>query len=102
MGWASSYIEKLQAGETVSFRPHGNSMVPKIRSGQLCTVEPITQNLIIDIGDIVLCKVHGAQYLHLVSAIRQDGQIQISNNKGRINGWTNRSNLFGRLIRIEK
>jgi hypothetical protein len=41
MGWASHYIEKLRNGETVKFRPRGNSMQPKIESGQLCTVEPL-------------------------------------------------------------
>ena len=30
MGWASGYIERLRAGETVSFRPRGHSMSPKI------------------------------------------------------------------------
>jgi hypothetical protein len=41
MSWASRYIEKLRAGETVSFRPHGHSMTGRIESGQLCTVVPI-------------------------------------------------------------
>ena len=36
MGWATGHIAKLKAGETVSFRPRGDSMVPKIRSGELC------------------------------------------------------------------
>ena len=58
MGWASSYIEGLQRGETVSFRPRGNSMTPRIESGQLCTVEPVD---ITDLkkGDIVLCRISG-------------------------------------------
>ena len=38
-------------GETVAFRPRGNSMKGKIASGQLCTVR-------------------SAQYLHLVKAVR--------------------------------
>jgi hypothetical protein len=41
MAWATPYISKLKLGETVSFRPRGNSMQGKIESGQLCTVEPI-------------------------------------------------------------
>ena len=40
MGWASHYIQKLQEGERVSFRPRGNSMSGKIESGQLVTLEP--------------------------------------------------------------
>ena len=41
MGWASDHIARLQDGETVQFRPKGNSMQGKIESGQLCTVEPV-------------------------------------------------------------
>jgi hypothetical protein len=40
MSWATSYIESLLAGETVSFRPRGNSMTGIIESGQLVTVAP--------------------------------------------------------------
>ncbi len=38
MGWASKYIEVLQRGEFVKFRPRGNSMSGKIEGGQLVTV----------------------------------------------------------------
>jgi hypothetical protein len=41
MGWASEYIARLQNGETIQFRPRGNSMKGKVESGQLCTVEPV-------------------------------------------------------------
>jgi hypothetical protein len=41
MGWATDHIARLQAGETVHFRPRGDSMRGKIESGQLCTVEPM-------------------------------------------------------------
>jgi hypothetical protein len=37
-------------------------MTGKVESGQLCTVDPITDT--ININDIVLCKVNGNQYLH--------------------------------------
>lgn len=87
MSKAFSIIEKLKNGETVSFRPRGNSMTPKIESGQLVTIEPVTDTKTIKRGDIVYCKVNGKIYLHLVTAIRKDGkQIQISNNHGFVNG----------------
>lgn len=102
MGWATTHIAKLQAGETVSFRPHGNSMQPKIQSGQLCTLEPIGPEVVIEVGDIVLCKVNGKQFLHLVKAVGGGGGLyQIGNNKGHVNGWCSRKSVFGRLIRIE-
>ena len=76
MGWASRHVEKLRAGETVSFRPHGHSMTGRIESGQLCTVVPINPAML-EVGDIVLCKVAGNEYLHIVKAI-QDGRYQTS------------------------
>ena len=50
--------------------------------------------------DIVLCKVHGAEYLHLVKAV-QDGRFQIGNNKGRINGWIGANGIYGMCVRVE-
>jgi hypothetical protein len=98
VGWASKYIERLQRGEIVEFRPRGNSMSGRIESGQLVTVVPVG-NHVLKIGDIVLCKVNGVQYLHLVKAISGD-RIQIGNNKGRINGWTSRRSIFGVVTAI--
>lgn len=83
----------------VSFRPRGNSMSPKIESGQLCTVEPVDP-AVIEVGDIVLCKVNGNEYLHFVKAI-QGPRFQIGNNKGGINGWIGPNGVFGRLTKVE-
>jgi hypothetical protein len=99
MGWAAGHIEKLRAGEAVSFRPRGNSMAGKIESGQLCTVEP-ADPAALRVGDIVLCKVNGREYLHLVKAI-QGPRFQIGNNRGRINGWVTANAVFGRCVRVE-
>jgi hypothetical protein len=74
-------------------------MSPRIQSGQLCTVEPIAAATLRP-GDIVLCKVRGAEYLHFVKAI-QDDRFQIGNNRGLINGWIGASGIFGRLFKVE-
>lgn len=97
MSWATAYIAALQRDETVEFRPRGNSMVPLVHSGDLCRVEPLDGRALAK-GDIVLCKVRGKQYLHLVSAVR-GGQVQISNNQGHINGWCTREHIYGILVR---
>jgi hypothetical protein len=99
MGWATGYIAKLQQGETVQCRPRGDSMRGKIESGQLCTVEPLDPATL-KVGDIVLCKVHGQQYLHLVKAI-QGARFLIGNNQGRINGWISGHCIYGKCTRIE-
>ena len=99
MGWAAPYIDQLRAGKTVSFRPRGHSMKGRIESGQLCTVAPIDPAAI-EVGDVVLCKVHGNEYLHLVKAI-SGIRFQIGNNRGRINGWVGRNAIFGKCVKIQ-
>ena len=98
MGWATGHIARLQAGETVAFRPRGSSMSPRIESGQLCTVSPVNPASL-TVGDIVLCKVRGAEYLHIVKAI-QGGRFQIGNNRGHVNGWIGAHAIYGRLVGV--
>jgi hypothetical protein len=100
MGWASLYIDKLKQGETVKFRPRGNSMQGKVNSGDLCTVVPVIKEEL-EVGSIVLCKVNGAQYLHLITAKNGD-RFQIGNNRGHINGWIGLNGIFGRCICVER
>lgn len=100
MGWVLHYIQKLKTGEVVSFRPRGNSMAGKIESGQLVTVEPIKDDSILEKGDIVLCKVKGNEYLHLIKAVKGERYL-IGNNKGGENGWIGRNSIFGKCIKIE-
>ena len=92
-------LGKLRSGETVSFRPRGHSMKGRIESGQLCTVAPVEVSTL-KVGDIVLCKVGGSEYLHIVKAIER-GRFQIGNNRGRINGWVGRHCIFGKCVRIQ-
>ncbi len=75
-------------------------MTGKIESGDLCTVAP-AENEELEVGDVVLCKVGGAQYLHLIIA-KQGERFQIGNNRGRVNGWIGLNGIYGLCIRIEK
>lgn len=100
MGWATPYISKLKEGETVSFRPRGHSMMGKIESGQLCIVEPVADHSNLQKGDIVLCKVNGSEYLHLIKAIH-GSRYQIGNNRGGINGWVESNSIYGKLVKVE-
>lgn len=99
MGWATRYIEILRAGQSVSFRPLGQSMKGRIESGQLCTVAPVDSTTL-NVGDIVLCKVAGNEYLHIVKAINGE-RFQIGNNRGLINGWIGPNSIYGKCIRVE-
>ena len=73
-------------------------MKGRIESGQLCTVAPVDPSEV-SVNDIVLCKVRGSEYLHIVKAI-QGSRYQIGNNRGRINGWIGPGSIFGRLVSV--
>jgi hypothetical protein len=74
-------------------------MKGRIESGQLCTVAPVDPAML-EVDDIVLCKVESNEYLHIVKDIR-DGRYQIGNNQGFINGWIGPEQIYGRCIRVE-
>ncbi|MFJ1755027.1 S26 family signal peptidase [Kitasatospora sp. NPDC088134] len=95
MGAMDAVAARVAAGATVEFRPTGSSMVPLIRSRQLVTVAPVDPAGLA-VGDIVLARVAGTVYLHLVSALEPARRrVQISNNRGRVNGWTGHDRVFG-------
>jgi hypothetical protein len=99
--WAGQlgYIAKLRAGQSVSFRPRGHSMRGKIESGQLRAVVPVDPSTL-EVGDIVLCNVHGNEYLQLVKVI-QEGRYQIGNDRGLINGWVVPGSIYGKCVHVE-
>ena len=100
MGWAKGYIDKLLEGETVQFRPRGHSMTGKVDNGQLVTCEPITEDTSLKSGDIVLCKVKSAEYLHLIKQVTLDSYL-IGNNRGKTNGWVRRNKIYGKCVKVE-
>lgn len=100
MSWATHIIEKLKTGAEVSFRPRGNSMTPHIKSGQSVTVKPFGPGEGPELGDIVLARVRGVEYLHFARGLTPT-QVLIANARGRENGWTKRSSVYGKVVSVE-
>ena len=99
MSWANHAKARLQAGETVTVRPRGQSMRGRIESGDVVTLKPATVAEV-NVGDAVLVRVKGNDYLHLVKA--KDGErMLIGNNRGGINGWVGPNALYGVAVKIE-
>lgn len=65
----------------------------------LVTVVPATVHDV-KAGDVVLCRVAGADYLHLVRQKDGKGRCLIGNNKGHDNGWTKA--VYGKCTKVEK
>lgn len=72
-------------------------MEPLIRSGQAVTVRPNGPDPPRP-GDVVLCRVRGQHYLHLVKAVQGDRYL-IGNNRGGTNGWVSRHAIYGTWVR---
>ncbi|WP_460118039.1 S26 family signal peptidase [Streptomyces phaeofaciens] len=101
MGALDAVAARVAAGTTVEFRPSGTSMVPLIRSRQLVAVAPVDPSKL-GVGDIVLARVAGTVYLHLVSAVDPARKrVQISNNRGHVNGWTSHDRVFGICVAVD-
>lgn len=94
---------KLKEGCVCKVTGVGNSMTPILKSRQAVIAEPITEETVLEKKDIVLCKVRGHYYLHLVWATRIDGEKEmylIGNNHGHANGWIPRTQVFGKVVEI--
>lgn len=77
----------------------GNSMVPLIRSRQPVDIYPADPDKI-ELGDIVIARVKGKIWCHLVSAADAK-RVQISNNHGHVNGWTTRDKIYGIIVAVD-
>ena len=74
---------RVADGETVTFRPTGSSMVPLIQSRDEVVVLPVDPTRV-EGGDIVLTKVAGNVYIHLVKAIEPaKRRVQIGSRSRR-------------------
>jgi hypothetical protein len=98
MGWCDEALERLKNGQVAKIRPKGSSMSGKVENNELVTVAPLTKPL--KVGDIVLVKVKGVIYLHLIKDINKDRYL-IGNNRGGTNGWVKVDAIYGILIRIQ-
>ena len=93
-------VEHLQSGEVCKVTGVGNSMLPILKSRQSVICEPVKEDTVLEKKDIVLCKVNGHHYLHLIHAIKNGNQYLIGNNHGHMNGWVSRNKIYGKVIEI--
>lgn len=97
MSW-KKVAERLEAGEDVMMRPKGNSMVPRIKSGELVRIQPVDRESV-RVDTIVLAKVRGRYWLHKVMKINWvsggNHKVEIGNQRGHSNGWTTMDKVVG-------
>ena len=91
---------QLREGKFGRIKGIGNSMLPILKSKQDVICIPVTDEVELKKRDIVLCKVRGHYYLHLIHGIRNNNQYLIGNNHGHMNGWVSRNQIYGKCIEI--
>jgi hypothetical protein len=74
-------------------------MKGKVDDGALVTLQPSVPDQLRP-GDIVLVRVHGSDYLHLIKAI-SNGRFLIGNNRGGTNGSVGPNAVYGIATKIE-
>jgi hypothetical protein len=74
-------------------------MTGKVNDGALVTLVPAQEAALVP-GAIVLVKVRGTVYLHLIHAV-QGPRYLIGNNRGGLNGWVTRNSIYGLAVRVE-
>ena len=100
MSWANFAKTALREGKDVQIKPRGHSMTGKVNDGDLVSLSPCEAS-VLKVGDIVLVRCKGNDYLHLIKAI--DGKrFQIGNNKGGINGWVGENAIYGIATKVER
>ncbi|RUM32401.1 MAG: hypothetical protein DSY42_01150 [Aquifex sp.] len=98
--------EILEREEKVIAIAKGNSMKDYVPNNSIVKIRKfLPEKDTIRKGTIVLCKVKGKVYLHLVGAVKSYGKrklYRIENARGKVNGWIPEKNIRGILEEIIK
>ena len=96
-------LEALEEGRSYRWTmPEGGnlaSMRKAIKHGQTLTMSPVTSNVELVVGDLVLVKWHQGDIFHIVGDIQND-QYLIVNSLGKVNGWVEKKEILGKVTEI--
>lgn len=101
--WATTAATQLLNGETIQIKPPGGSMTGRINNGDTVVLAPCTV-IELKTDDIVLVRIRGRRYQHIVlhQILQCDGQrFLIGSFQGRIDGWVQANDIFGKAIEIK-
>ena len=94
---------RLRKGETVEFRGGGDSLHPRIKSGECCRYAPVCKDEDIKEGDIVFCQIKQRYWGHMVKKKTFVGgdhtyEYTISNIHGWENGTCFLDHIYGKVV----
>ena len=87
----------------MQFRGGGNSLHPRIKSGECCKYQPVFKHEDVKEKDIVFCQIKGRYWGHMVKKKtfvggEKEYVYTISNIKGHVNGTTELEHIYGKVI----
>lgn len=87
-------VEWLKMGRKVARFEFGDSMMPILKSGEYCLIEPLNDLNNVNIGDTVLCEVNGYLMTHMVimksNTAKDSPYFLIGSTSMYLYGWTNK------------
>lgn len=90
----------LKKGVPFRFRARGYSMSPLIKDGDIITIAPLVNNP--SLGDIIAFRHHGKSFVHRIVGRKGDAYLIQGDNNIGLDGLVPKSQILGRLIRIER
>ena len=98
----------LKADYSVTCMLRGWSLDPVARHGDQCTFDPIYNNDIVHVGDVVVCEpqrnwilVHKVLWIAPGETGRKsDKWFAIGNENGHLDAWAKGHQLYGRLVLV--
>ena len=87
--------DALAEGRTARVRPRGRSMSGVIEDNQEVCIDPVDPAEV-QPGDVVFLPWKRSYLLHIIYELDED-QVLIGNARGRMNGWTARASVLGRV-----
>ena len=87
----------------MQFRGGGNSLAPRIRSGECCKYQPVSTHEDVKEKDIVFCQIKGRYWGHMVKKKtfvggEKEYEYTISNIHGWENGTIGLEHVYGKAI----
>lgn len=85
-------VNCLKRGQAITRFEFGDSMEPFLKSGQFCKLIPLSDNDVVEVGDIVFSMVNGMANTHMVGMKKQvndEMYYLIVTSDWHIIGWTN-------------
>ena len=100
--WAGEECRQLALGETIEFRPLGNSMKGLIDAKDLVRLVP-ARGSGFEVNQIVLVLLSEREVvLHKIIELDDElGLVEIGDNRGNSDGWVYKSNIFGIVTHVK-